>query len=70
MTGASQVRQGKRFELDVDETVTETEIQAVAEKLLANTVIEDFEIVIEERDAEVAADEATGASADADRGER
>ena len=70
VTGASQVRQGKRFELDVDETVTETEIQAVAEKLLANTVIEDFEIVIEERDAEVAADEATGASAAADRGER
>ena len=70
VTGASQVRQGKRFELDVDETVTETEIQALAEKLLANTVIEDFEIVIEERDAEVAADEATGASAAADRGER
>ena len=70
VTGASQVRQGKRYELDVDATVTETGNQGVAEKLLANTVIEDFEIVIEERDAEVAADEATGASAAADRGER
>ena len=76
VTGASQVRQGKRFELDVDETVTETEIQAVAEKLLANTVIEDFEIVIEERDAEVseaadAADSAAEAgSAENSRGER
>ena len=75
VTGASQVRQGKRFELDVDETVTETEIQAVAEKLLANTVIEDFEIVIEERDAEdansaAAAGSAEAASAAADRGER
>lgn len=75
VTGASQVRQGKRFELDVDETVTETEIQAVAEKLLANTVIEDFEIVIEERDAEAASGSAAAASAEAasaaaDRGER
>ena len=76
VTGASQVRQGKRFELDVDDTVTETEIQAVAEKLLANTVIEDFEIVIEERDAEVseaadAADSAAEAgSAENSRGER
>ncbi|MDK8845805.1 phosphoribosylformylglycinamidine synthase subunit PurS [Corynebacterium sp. MSK297] len=76
VTGASQVRQGKRFELDVDETVTETEIQAVAEKLLANTVIEDFEIVIEERDAEVsaAADSADSAAeagnAENSRGER
>ncbi|MCF4007125.1 phosphoribosylformylglycinamidine synthase subunit PurS [Corynebacterium uropygiale] len=49
VTGVSDVRQGKRFELEVDGTVTRAEVEKVAETLLANTVIEDFEVV----DAEV-----------------
>ena len=41
------VRQGKRFELEVDGEVTEerlTEIHRAAETLLANTVIETFAV--------------------------
>ncbi len=40
--GVSEVRQGKRFELEVDETVTDDELAEIAESLLANTVIEDW----------------------------
>lgn len=43
--GVSDVRQGKRFELEVDDSVSEAELTRVAETLLANTVIEDFEVV-------------------------
>lgn len=49
VTGVGQVRQGKRFELEVDENATRADIEKMAELLLANTVIEDFEIVEEER---------------------
>lgn len=45
VSGVSDVRQGKRFELEVDDSVTKAELEKVAEKLLANTVIEDFEVV-------------------------
>ncbi|MFP7366161.1 phosphoribosylformylglycinamidine synthase subunit PurS [Corynebacterium callunae] len=45
VTGVSDVRQGKRFELEVDDSVTEADLQKVAETLLANTVIEDFDVV-------------------------
>lgn len=45
VTGVSDVRQGKRFELEVEDTVTKEDLQKIAEKLLANTVIEDFEVV-------------------------
>ena len=41
------VRQGKRFELEVDGELTEerlTEIRRAAETLLANTVIETFDV--------------------------
>ena len=40
--GISDVRQGKRFELVVDDTVDDSAIAAIAESLLANTVIEDW----------------------------
>jgi len=40
--GVSEVRQGKRFELEVDATVTDDELAEIAESLLANTVIEDW----------------------------
>ena len=43
--GVSVVRQGKRFELEVDESVTAADLEKIAEVLLANTVIEDYEVV-------------------------
>ncbi len=45
--GVSDVRQGKRFELEVDGEVTEErlgQLHAIAETLLSNPVIEDFEV--------------------------
>lgn len=42
--GISEVRQGKRFELEVADTVTDAELAEIAESLLANTVIEDWSI--------------------------
>jgi phosphoribosylformylglycinamidine synthase subunit PurS len=48
-TGLS-VRQGKRFELEVDGEVTEerlADIRRAAETLLANTVIETFDVHVE-----------------------
>ncbi len=46
-TGVSEVRQGKRFELEVDDTVTDDELSEIAESLLANTVIEDWSVTRE-----------------------
>ncbi|MCU1646462.1 MAG: purL [Nocardia sp.] len=43
--GISEVRQGKRFELDVAEDVSDDELAQIAESLLANTVIEDWKVV-------------------------
>jgi phosphoribosylformylglycinamidine synthase len=48
--GITDVRQGKRFELEVDE-VTDArlaEIHEIAEKLLSNPVIEDYAVRVEE----------------------
>jgi phosphoribosylformylglycinamidine synthase PurS subunit len=45
------VRQGKRFELDVEGEITEdrlAEVRRAAETLLANTVIETFDVRVEE----------------------
>lgn len=44
------VRQGKRFEIEVDGEVTDErldQIRDAAEKLLANTVIEQFDVKVE-----------------------
>ena len=51
VTGVSDVRQGKRFELEVDELTDErlAQIHDIAEKLLSNPVIEDFEVHVEEQ---------------------
>ena len=49
--GISDVRQGKRFELEVDGEVTEerlAQIRAAAETLLSNPVIEDFTVRVED----------------------
>ena len=43
-TGISDVRQGKRFELEVDDDVTDEALEEIAESLLANTVIEDWTV--------------------------
>jgi phosphoribosylformylglycinamidine synthase subunit PurS len=43
-TGVNDVRQGKLIELEVDDTVTDAQIEQMCEKLLANTVIENFRI--------------------------
>ena len=45
VTGVSDVRQGKRFELEVADDVSAEDLERVAATLLANTVIEDYEIV-------------------------
>jgi phosphoribosylformylglycinamidine synthase len=44
-SGISDVRQGKRFELEVDDSVSEDELAEIAESLLANTVIEDWSVI-------------------------
>ena len=42
--GISDVRQGKRFELEVDDTIGDSELAEIAESLLANTVIEEWTV--------------------------
>jgi phosphoribosylformylglycinamidine synthase subunit PurS len=60
-SGVTDVRQGKRFELTVDGEITDEvlqEVRRMAETLLSNTVIEDFEVHVEAHSvAEVAAEE-------------
>ena len=43
-SGVSDVRQGKRFELEVDDSIDDAALAEIAESLLANTVIEDFTV--------------------------
>ena len=45
--GISDVRQGKRFELEVDDSVGDEALAEIAESLLANTVIEDWTVTRE-----------------------
>ena len=47
--GVTDVRQGKRFELEVDEAdeATLAEVREIAETLLSNPVIEDFTVRVE-----------------------
>jgi phosphoribosylformylglycinamidine synthase subunit PurS len=42
--GITEVRQGKRFELEVGDDVDDATIERIAETLLANPVIEDFAV--------------------------
>jgi phosphoribosylformylglycinamidine synthase PurS subunit len=44
VAGISDVRQGKRFELEVDDDVADATVAEIAESLLANTVIEDWTV--------------------------
>lgn len=43
-SGVNDVRAGKLIELDLDEGVSEADVEAMCRKLLANTVIENFRI--------------------------
>ena len=43
--GVSDVRQGKRFELEVSDDVSDAELEKIADSLLENTVIEDWKVV-------------------------
>ena len=48
-TGVTDVRQGKRFELEIDGELTEArlaEVNEMAEKLLSNPVIEDYAVSV------------------------
>ena len=45
--GISDIRQGKRFELEVDDSVSDAQLAEIAESLLANTVIEDWSVTRE-----------------------
>ena len=50
-TGVSDVRQGKRFELEVEGEVTDAvlaEVEKMAGTLLSNPVIENFTVRVEE----------------------
>lgn len=42
--GIADVRQGKRFELEVDDSVDDATLERIAEELLTNTVIENFSV--------------------------
>ncbi|MBA4023534.1 MULTISPECIES: phosphoribosylformylglycinamidine synthase subunit PurS [Mycobacteriales] len=42
--GIADVRQGKRFELEVDDSVSDEALDRIAAELLANTVIEEYSV--------------------------
>jgi phosphoribosylformylglycinamidine synthase len=43
-SGVNDVRQGKLIELDLDDSVSDADIDSMCRKLLANTVIENYRI--------------------------
>ena len=47
--GVKGVRQGKLIELDLEDGVSEADVEAMCRKLLANTVIENYRIEQEAR---------------------
>lgn len=53
-SGVNDVRAGKLIELDVDASVSREEIDRMCDKLLANTVIENYEIELPETALETA----------------
>jgi phosphoribosylformylglycinamidine synthase subunit PurS len=44
ITGVESVRQGKHFELEVDDGVDDEALETIADTLLANPVIENFTV--------------------------
>ncbi|HSP38115.1 MAG TPA: phosphoribosylformylglycinamidine synthase subunit PurS [Frankiaceae bacterium] len=47
VSGVTGVRQGKRFELEMDGEPDLEQVQALADRLLANPVIEDYTVRLE-----------------------
>lgn len=50
-SGVTDVRQGKRFELEIEGEITEevlAEVEQMAETLLSNPVIENYTVTVEE----------------------
>ncbi|CAO1654998.1 phosphoribosylformylglycinamidine synthase subunit PurS [Parasphingorhabdus sp. NYA22] len=47
-SGVNDVRAGKLIELDIDASVSREEIEKMCDKLLANTVIENYDIEMPE----------------------
>ena len=57
-SGITEVRQGKRFELEIEGEMTEerwAEVNDIAEKLLSNPVIEDYDVYVELTEEEIEA---------------
>jgi phosphoribosylformylglycinamidine synthase PurS subunit len=50
ITGVRSVRIGKRIELDLDDTADPEQAAVIADKLLANPVIEDYTVRVEDED--------------------
>ena len=48
-SGVTSVRQGKRFELELDAAPDAATLDTIASTLLANTVIEDYAIHVEDQ---------------------
>ena len=46
-SGVNDVRAGKLIELDLEEGVSEADVEAMCRKLLANTVIENYRIELD-----------------------
>jgi phosphoribosylformylglycinamidine synthase subunit PurS len=44
ITGVRSVRQGKHFELDVDDSIDDAAVEQLADRVLSNPVIEEFTI--------------------------
>ncbi|GAA4667399.1 phosphoribosylformylglycinamidine synthase subunit PurS [Gordonia humi] len=42
--GVADVRQGKRFEVEIDDSVSDADLERIAEEVLTNTVIENFSV--------------------------
>jgi len=49
VAGVASVRQGKRFEIEVESAPDAAELDRIASTLLANTVIEDYTVHVEGR---------------------
>lgn len=64
-TGVASVRQGKRFELEIEgelDAAQRVTIERIAGTLLANPVIENFTLRVEESDGNAAADASHGSA--------
>jgi phosphoribosylformylglycinamidine synthase len=44
ISGVRSVRQGKHFELDVDDSIDDASLEQLADRVLSNPVIEEFTI--------------------------